>query len=108
VESFVALGLLVVIKLVAERDLLPEGEGMHAHRPSGFGALDLPRTFHNLPAAARAGAIDDHGGSERVDDDVVADTGVGGIEEADRVSTRPHDGVVCHNKARANELLPPR
>jgi len=26
VESFVALGLLVVIKLVAERDLLPEGE----------------------------------------------------------------------------------
>jgi lipopolysaccharide transport system ATP-binding protein len=37
-------------------DLLPEGEGMHAHRPSGFGALDLPRTFHNLPAAARADA----------------------------------------------------
>jgi hypothetical protein len=26
VESFVALGLLVVIKLVAERDLLPEGD----------------------------------------------------------------------------------
>lgn len=30
VESFVALGLLVVIKLVAERDLLPEGDVFRA------------------------------------------------------------------------------